>query len=75
MKTIRVLFNEVSAKHPELSSFICFGMVIKGMKLDHEIISRHLSRLVEKDDYSGSERKQLIDHLWSLSNTPQNAPI
>lgn len=69
MKSIERRFNNIKNRRPNWSSYICFAEAIKGQKITKDIISRWFGKLVEKDDYSKKDKKQLLKHLDVLSNT------
>lgn len=72
MKSIERRFRNIMDKNRNWSSYICFAEAIKGQKISKDIISRWFSKLVEKDDYSKSDKKQLLKHLEVLSNTTED---
>jgi len=49
------------------SSFTVFARKVKGSNWSQRMIRRSFMRQVEKDDYSKSERNQIIKHLYKLA--------
>ena len=71
MPTIRTEFLKISKREPNLGSYIIFARVIKYRKLARRNIIKWFDRLVDKDDYAQNEKRELIDHLETLTNMPK----
>lgn len=71
MKSIQRRFNKASKEYPCLSSYMCFTEAIKGQKFSKKIISFWFNKLVEKDDCSKKDKKELLKHLYLISNRPE----
>ncbi len=69
MRSIERRFKEMTQKHPEHSSFVQFGHAIKGQKITREMISKWFSKLVDKSDYDKKDRRVLLDHFETLTNS------
>jgi hypothetical protein len=67
MKAIKVRFEKIQERNPFWSSFICFSETISGKNFKPETISRHFQKLVDKDDYSRSDKKEILGQLCTLS--------
>jgi len=61
-------FKELQDKYPNLSSAMVFVKLIKGKGYSKSVISRYFSSLVDKDDYSGSERKAILKWLFEIGS-------
>jgi hypothetical protein len=61
-------FKELQDKYPNLSSAMVFVKLIKGKGFSKNIISRHFSSLVDKDDYSGLEKRSLLKWLFEIGS-------
>ena len=70
MRSIERRFNSLQHKRPNVGSLLNLAGAVKGQHFSTDRISRSLTRLVEKDDYSRSDRPALMRHLVALS---QNA--
>lgn len=68
MKSIERRFSAVLNASPQLSDYIAFARAVRGGHFSGDMISRHFNRLVDKDDYSASDKKALIGQLVELSN-------
>ena len=68
MKSIERRFAKLQESRPGLSSYINFAGAVKDGRFSRSCIQRWFNRLVEKDDYSRSDKGALIAHLDSLSN-------
>lgn len=68
MRSIQARFKEEKRKAACHGDFICLGRAVEGRRFCAERISRNLTALVEKDDYSITDRPALLRHLVALSN-------
>lgn len=49
-----------------------FTHACRGQKFTKRIISQWFNELVDKDDYSRSDKKKLLQHITNLSNEPED---
>ena len=75
MKYIRVRFEKETAKNPNTGSYFCFLKAVKGQSFSEKQIRVYFGKLVDKDDYSRSDRKSLIKQLTALSNMREDGQI
>ena len=68
MKSLERRFNNISTKNPYLSSYLCFVVAVRDQNFSKKIIAFWFNKLVEKDDYSKQDKKELIGQLNLLSN-------
>ncbi|MFA6427401.1 MAG: hypothetical protein WCW16_03065 [Candidatus Magasanikbacteria bacterium] len=68
MRSVRHNFEKILKRNPGWSSCIAFANAVDGKRYSRKMISCWFSKLVDKNDYCRSERKQLIEFLYSLSN-------
>jgi hypothetical protein len=47
---------------------MCFALVVARQSFQKSVISRWFNRLVDKDDFLGNDKKQVLKHLYTLSN-------
>ena len=59
--------NEVE-KNPGLSSFFCWGRVVRGKKLSESVVGRGFRKFVDKNDYAHENIDKLILHFMTLTN-------
>jgi hypothetical protein len=52
---------------PNLSSFILFGRIIRGRKLDKTTLHRWFKGAVDKSDYDSADVESLMEHLLRLT--------
>jgi hypothetical protein len=73
MKSIKRNINKISSKasFSQYSSYMIFAYAIKGKCFSMDTITRHFNKDVHKGDYSISDKKRIIRHLYSLSNTTE----
>jgi len=50
---------------------MCFAEAIKNQKFSKKMIAIWFNKLVDKDDYSKQDKKELLNQLKSLSNSPE----
>lgn len=72
MKSLERRFNNITKKNLNYSSYLCFVETIKGGKFDRRTIRQWFDKLVDKDDYDQSERKDIIKNLSDLTNMPED---
>ncbi len=61
-------FKKIVESYPNHSSYICFAKLIKGRGYSRAKINRLMNQLVDKSDYSGSDKSVLLDQLTNYSN-------
>jgi len=67
MRSIKRRFNNIAKKNPYWSSYLCFAETINDRNFSKRIIKKHFNQLVEKDDYSIKEKREIINYLYKLS--------
>ena len=70
MRSIERKFNEISKKRPKNGSFDCFVNTISGRGYKKRIILKWFNALIPKNDYAKREKKELLEYLYRVSNTP-----
>jgi len=61
-------FKKVQENNPYWSSFLCFAKVIEGKKnLSRKTIQKYFYKLVDKEDYSKSERFEILNNLYEIA--------
>lgn len=71
MKSVEEAFAAISLANPKLSSLLCFMRVVRHRKLSRTEVAKQLTELVDKDDYTWTEKGEVIDHAMRLTNEPQ----
>ena len=69
MRSIERLFEKVERQNPGWGSNVVFANVINGKNFSHDRIARMFSKLVDKNEYERSEKKQILKYLY-LINEP-----
>ncbi len=67
MKSIQRRFSNVQEKNPYWSSIICFNEAIKEQGFSQKNIYYWFLRLVDKDDYDKSDKKEILCFLLSIT--------
>jgi len=71
MRSLKFRFEESGNKQRRgCSTYIIFANAVKGGRFSRDIIRCWFNRLVEKDDYSPSDKRSLLRQLYELSNPP-----
>lgn len=60
-------FQEIQKERPHHSTLMNFIGVVKGRKLKRDVIRRHFNNLVEKDDYKRSEKDEILEQIYQIS--------
>ena len=68
MKSIERRFKNIQEKKQGWSTYLCFAEAVKDQKFSREAVHRWFNKLVDKDDYDGSDKKSILAHLESLTN-------
>lgn len=56
-------FEEIKIKNPNLSSCMCFVKLVKDKKITTTSLRFYFNTLVDKDDYKGSNKEEIIKWL------------
>ncbi len=67
MKSLKRVFEKLKKKNPYWSDYTCFSRAISGKGFSKRTISHHFNKLVDKGDYPGQEKKNILKWLYSLS--------
>jgi len=70
MKSINKRFEKNIKKNPYWSTYTCFAEAIIGQGFCKKNIYYWFSKLVEKDDYDLSDKKEILSFLCKLSKEP-----
>lgn len=68
MRSIEARYKKIQEKKQGWSSYLCYASAITGRKFSRETLQRWFNKLVEKDDYVASEKKDILAHLYNLTN-------
>jgi hypothetical protein len=69
MRSLKRIFNKIRSENPYWSDYICFAEAVCGRKFSRKTIIRNFNSLVNKEDYTRSEKKEIIEHLIELSKS------
>jgi hypothetical protein len=72
MKSIERRFQSIHEKNPQLSTFVCFFQTISKQNFKPQTIARWYPQLVEKDDYSLSDKKDILEQLYNLAKKSED---
>lgn len=67
MRSIKRLFKKIEKENPGWGSYIVFANTVKGKNFSHDRIARMFTELVDKNEYSKSDKKDLLEHLYILN--------
>lgn len=67
-------FEELKAKYPDLGNAIIFSKLVKGKKMTPKQVELLFDKLVDKSDWVGTPKKQLIEFfsVYSGCKTEKN---
>lgn len=68
MRSIEARFEDAQKRRQMSSTLMNFGAAIKDGGFTHEAIRRQFNKLVEKEDYIGVPKMDILRHLDSLAN-------
>lgn len=66
MKSIQRTFESIQERNPFWGSYVVFAETVKQTQPNYRILKNWFNKLVDKTDYSSSEKTQLLAHLKSL---------
>jgi hypothetical protein len=69
MRVLKRIFNKIRIENPFWSDYTCFAEAVRGRKFSKKTIIRNFNSLVDKEDYTGSEKKEIIEFLMGLSKS------
>lgn len=72
MKSIERKFKKIQERNPYWSSYVCFFFTVKGRNFSRQTIARWFNKLVEKDDYSSSDKKSILADLYIHTKPPED---
>lgn len=72
MKSLERRFKNISTRNTGWSSYVCFAEAVRGQNFSRRVLLVWFNKLVDKNDYSQDEKKQLLVHLECL-NKPNEA--
>lgn len=67
MKSVQARFNILQNQNPFLGDYIIYAKTVTGQKYTPRIISQWFNKLVDKSEYSRSDKELLLKHLGKLS--------
>jgi predicted Ser/Thr protein kinase len=67
MRSIKKIFSRIRSENPYWSDYTCFAEAVRGRKFSRKTIIRNFNSLVDKEDYAGNKKKEVIDFLVELS--------
>ena len=67
MSKLERTFSSLQEKNPYWSSIICFANAVMGRKFVKMEIGQNFKKLVEKDDYSRSDKDALLKFLCRIT--------
>lgn len=68
MKSLERRFKNISNKHPDLSSYVCFFKAVENQRFSKDIVRRWFNKLVDKDDYESKEKRSIVRDMVASSN-------
>jgi hypothetical protein len=72
MRSIERRFKNVSKKHPDWSSDNCLLHTVENQNFSEQYIARWFNKLVPEEDYSSSEKKDILANLYRANKPPDD---
>lgn len=69
MKSVERTFEKICKASPHKSTLVNFASTITEVQPSKQKVSRYLTKLVDKNDYKGVNRKDLLLWLGGLTKT------
>jgi hypothetical protein len=69
MKSLRRVFEKIKKDNRYWSDYMCFAETVHGRGFTKRTIQRHFNALIDKEDYSKSEKKEILKFLVELSKS------
>ncbi len=69
MKSLERRFRKIEKRNPGFSSYLCFSEAIRKRNFNPQTVRRWFYKLVDKDDYSRSDVKTLLNQLKGSSKS------
>lgn len=69
MRSIERRFILEQEKSPLSSDLMCFSRAVHNQRFSRKFILRWFNKLVDKNDYDGKEKREIIEWLEKHSNT------
>lgn len=67
MKELTKRFQSFREEHPALGDVIIMSMAVDSQEYPKEMIQRAFNRLVSKDEYDVSDKREIVEHLVKYS--------
>ncbi len=67
MRSLKRVFEKLKRDNPNWSDYTCFSHALSGKGFSKKTISRYFNKLVDNNDYSKREKKEILEWLFSLS--------
>ncbi len=74
MKSLQYNFKKAQKGNPFLSTLIQFSIAVRHQNYTSKKIVEWFNRLVDKNDYTSSNKKEVIQYCVQLSDNNQNTP-
>ncbi len=67
MRSLKRVFEKLKMENPNWSDYTCFSHAISGKGFSKKTVSQYFNKLVDMGDYSGREKKEVLEQLFWLS--------
>ena len=75
MRSIKANYEKVQAKNPNLGTYPCLAQVVRSKKFSRKSLVKAFNEIMPKEEYSESEKKELIDYLEEQTNLAEEGEI
>lgn len=64
MRSIQAKYRQLKGKNPSWSSAVWFLEAVRNQNFSEDVIRRWFNRLVDKDDYSKKQKKDILQNAY-----------
>lgn len=75
MISIKSNYKNIQNNNPYCGGYICLASAVKSKNFSRKSLVKAFNEIVPKDEYLKAESKGLIDHLYMLTNMPEEGEI
>ena len=68
MRSIEASFKKVQSRNLNLGAYPCLAQVVKGKHFARKSLVKAFNELMPESEYAREEKKELIDHLETVTN-------
>lgn len=71
MRSIEILVRKIQERRPDLGTFTCLMMAVKGHQFSRKSLGKAFKKIMPESEYETKEMKVLIDNLERVTKPPE----